>query len=792
MAGINEEFPMIKISVRNLVEFILRSGDIDNRVGALAKADAMQQGSRIHRKIQRKMGASYRPEVSLKIQIETDSYILQVEGRADGIIEEEEVIIDEIKGVYKNLDTLSEPVMVHKAQAMCYAYMYGEKQKLHRVGVQMTYCNLDTEEIKRFRESFSFQELENWFYEIIDQYTKWADFQFQWKKTMTRSIAGLEFPYDYREGQKKLAKDVYRTILRKKNLFIQAPTGTGKTLTTVFPAVKAVGEGLAERIFYLTAKTITATVARDTFALFCELGYRAKIILITAKEKMCPLEEMDCNPVHCPYAKGHFDRVNDAVFDLLLKEDFYTREVLLGQAEKFQVCPFEMCLDTASFCDDIICDYNYVFDPNVYLKRFFADGMPGEYIFLVDEAHNLVERGREMYSAAVYKDDFLSLRKILKKYDKKLEQALSQCNKHLLSYKRECDTYQVYEEDISALIFSLMRLGERMDLFLQRNLEFPEKKQVMDFYFSLRDFLSVYERVDERYVIYGEHGEDGRFCIRLFCVDPSYNLQECLDKSRATVFFSATLLPIGFYKEMLSAKGDNYAVYATTSFKKEQKLLLIGRDVSSRYTRRNEQEFKKIASYIRDIIAGKKGNYMVFFPSYQLLSQVYEEFVKIAPAHVTFIRQESGMGEGQREDFLKAFEEENEGSMAAFCVLGGIFGEGIDLKEERLIGAVIVGTGLPQIGHEREILKNYFQEKNGEGFDYAYRFAGMNKVLQAAGRVIRTAEDKGVIVLLDERFLEGSYLRLFPREWEDFKVCTLRDAGERVAEFWEEMEHGQV
>ena len=322
MAGINEEFPMIKISVRNLVEFILRSGDIDNRVGTLAKADAMQQGSRIHRKIQRKMGASYRPEVSLKIQIETDSYILQVEGRADGIIEEEEVIIDEIKGVYKNLDTLSEPVMVHKAQAMCYAYMYGEKQKLHRVGVQMTYCNLDTEEIKRFRESFSFQELDNSLYEIIDQYTKRADFQIHWKKTMTRSIAGLEFPYDYREGQKKLAKDVYRTILRKKNLFIQAPTGTGKTLTTVFPAVKAVGEGLAERIFYLTAKTITATVARDTFALFCELGYRAKIILITAKEKMCPLEEMDCNPVHCPYAKGHFDRVNDAVFDLLLKEDF--------------------------------------------------------------------------------------------------------------------------------------------------------------------------------------------------------------------------------------------------------------------------------------------------------------------------------------------------------------------------------------------------------------------------------------------------------------------------------------
>lgn len=786
MERINRELPIIKISVRNLVEFILRSGDIDNRVSTQAKADAMQQGSRIHRKIQRKMGASYRPEVSLKIRIETEKYILQVEGRADGIIEEEEVTIDEIKGVYRNLEMLLEPVMVHRAQAMCYAYIYAGERGIDKIGVQMTYCNLDTEEIKRFHEVFAFSELENWFYELIDAYTRWADFQFEWRKIMTDSIAGLEFPYPYREGQKKLAQDVYRTILRKKNLFIQAPTGTGKTLTTVFPAVKAVGEGIAERIFYLTAKTITATVARDTFALLCERGYRAKVILITAKEKICPLEEMDCNPVHCPYAKGHYDRVNDAVFDLISKKDFFTREVLLEQAEKYQVCPFEMCLDTASWSDDIICDYNYVFDPNVYLKRFFGEGVAGDYIFLVDEAHNLVERGREMYSASIYKDDFLSARKILKKYDKKLEQLLGQCNKILLSYKRECDTYRVYEEDISALVFSLMRLSERMDLFLQRNVDFPEKKEITDFYFSLRDFLSIYEGVDERYVIYGEHGEDGRFKMRLFCVDPSFHLQACLDKGRATIFFSATLLPIQFYKEMLSAKSDNYAVYATTSFRQEQKLLLIGRDVSSRYTRRTQPEFQRIACYIRDIVAGKKGNYMVFFPSYQLLDQVYQEFLSLAPSDLTLIRQESGMREGEREEFLSAFEEESDNSMAAFCVLGGIFGEGIDLKEERLIGAIIVGTGLPQIGNEREILKEYFEEKNGEGFDYAYRYAGMNKVLQAAGRVIRTTEDQGVIALLDERFLEGSYLRLFPREWEDYKVCGLRDVGTRIAEFWGE------
>ncbi len=781
------ELPLIKISVRNLVEFILRSGDIDNRISSGQRADAMQEGSRMHRKIQRRMGASYQPEVPLKIQIETDKYILQVEGRADGIITEETVTIDEIKGMYMNLDYLEEPILVHKAQAMCYAYIYATQQNLEKICVQMTYCNLDTEEIRRFKEEFTLLDLENWFYTIIEQYTKWADFQFEWKKTMTESIASLDFPYAYREGQKELAQDVYRTILRKKNLFIQAPTGTGKTLSTVFPAVKAVGKGLADKIFYLTAKTITGTVAKETFSLFAEKGYRAKVIQITAKEKMCLCEEMDCNPVHCSYAKGHYDRVNDAVYELLQNADFFTREVLLEQAEKHMVCPFEMCLDTATWSDNIICDYNYAFDPNVYLKRFFAEGQKGDYIFLVDEAHNLVERGREMYSADIYKEDFLAMRKLLKTKDSRLEKELTKCNKILLEYKRECDTYRVYKDDISALIFALMRLAERLDFFLQKNIDVPDKKEVTEFYLNLRNFLNIYERVDERYVIYTEHEEDSRFKMRLFCVDPSYNLQECLDKGRATVFFSATLLPIQYYKDMLSTKTDNYAVYAKTSFLEEQKLLLIGQDVSSRYTRRNVAEFQKMASYIIDVVSAKKGNYMVFFPSYKLMEQVYEEFLAIAPKDIQLLKQESGMREAEREEFLNVFAEKNTNSLVAFCVLGGIFGEGIDLKEEQLIGAIIVGTGLPQIGNEREILKNYYDEKTGEGFDYAYRYPGMNKVLQAAGRVIRTLEDRGVIALLDERFLENSYLRLFPREWSDYQICNKNTVKQAASDFWQQL-----
>lgn len=402
------EREQVRISVRNLVEFILRSGDLDNRKDKTPDKNAMQAGAKMHRKIQKRMGAEYHAEVPLRIILEEERYELVVEGRADGIIygEDDRITIDEIKGVYMDLAGLTEPIGVHRAQAMCYAYIYAVQHDCAQMGIQMTYCNLDTEEIKRFSEEITLEELEIWFLNLIAAYKKWADFSYDWKKIRQASIQDLEFPYPYRRGQKKLVSDVYRTIRRKKNLFIQAPTGVGKTISTIFPAVRAVGENLADKIFYLTAKTITGNVARETIQLLMEHGYQAKTVMITAKEKLCKCEEVDCNPESCPYAKGHFDRVNDAVYDLLLHENMYTREVLLEQAEKFMVCPFELCLDTASWVDNIICDYNYVFDPNVYLKRFFAEGLKGDYIFLVDEAHNLVERGREMYSATLYKEDF--------------------------------------------------------------------------------------------------------------------------------------------------------------------------------------------------------------------------------------------------------------------------------------------------------------------------------------------------------------------------------------------------
>ena len=778
----------LHISVRNLVEFIFREGDIDNRRGKLPNADAAMEGSRLHRKIQQSQGVGYQAEVPLKITVENDLYELTIDGRADGIFTNDDglVVIDEIKGIYKNLENLEQPIYVHQAQALVYAYIFALQNELEQIAVQMTYVNLDIENMKYFQQEFTFEELKEWFTKLVKAYQKWADFECEWKQKRQDSIQGLEFPFEYRKGQKQLVSDVYRTIHRKKNLFIQAPTGVGKTISTIFPAVKAVGEGLGDRIFYLTAKTITATVAKETFSLLREKGYVAKTIQLTAKEKLCPCEEMECNPVHCPYAKGHFDRVNDAVFELLQESDMFTREEILAQAEKHQVCPFEMSLDVATWVDNVICDYNYVFDPNVYLKRFFQEGIKGDYIFLIDEAHNLVERSREMYSASLCKEDFLAVKRIMKPISKKIERLLERCNKVLLEYKRECSTYTIHEHT-GNFTFSLMNLASALDEFLQSPMDFPGKKEVLDLYFDIRNFLRVEEELDEKYQIYSEIQEDGSFVFKLFCVDPSTKLQQCIDKGNSTIFFSATLLPIQYYKSLLSTDPDNYAIYAETTFTEDQRLLLFGNDVSTKYTRRNSQEFKRMAEYICKVIHCKKGNYMAFFPSYKLMQQVYEVFLEMDAGRAASICQESGMREEAREEFLKSFEVEYETSFVAFCVMGGIFSEGIDLTNDKLIGAIVVGTGLPQISNEREILKDYYDRMSGNGFDYAFRFPGINKVLQAAGRVIRTTEDYGVIVLLDDRFLQSDYQNLYPREWSKRQVCNVHNVENQVLDFWEKL-----
>ena len=776
----------VSISVRNLVEFILRSGDLDNRRAGFADKEAMLKGSRIHRGIQRQMGGLYQAEVSLARETEFEDLVIIVEGRADGIIDDgTDATIDEIKGIYKDLRFLEEPIEVHLSQAKCYAFIYGEQKQKEKMRVQMTYCHLETEEIKRFEREYSLYELRIWFEELVAAYYRWARWQLEWKNKRNKSMEHLEFPFPYREGQREVVSSVYRTILRNMQLFIQAPTGVGKTMSSIFPAVRSMGENISEKIFYLTAKTITRTVVWDAFQILQRQGLCCKVLILTAKEKMCVCEEVECRPDRCPRAKGHFDRVNEAVFALLTEEDSFDRDMLMKYSEKYQVCPYEMSLDVATWVDAVICDYNYVFDPVVYLRRFFSEGNKGKYVFLIDEAHNLVERGREMYSAVLYKDDFLKIKRLVKPYHKKLERALEKCNRQLLELKRECETY-VELDTLGGFSLALLNVMGEMENFLEELEDGDMRKEVLEFYFQVRSFLYIYDLLDENYVIYSQHEEDGRFRVKLYCVNPAVNLQNCLNKGISTIYFSATLLPVQFYRKLLSGRENDYAIYAHTPFSPDQKKVLLGRDVSSRYTRRGPEEYGRIAEYIAKTISARKGNYMVFFPSYRMLEDIYDIYLeKFAGQNEKILCQSPSMQENAREEFLAEFDCEQETTLLGFCVMGGIFAEGIDLTGEKLIGAIIVGTGLPQISYEREILKKYYDRKGENGFDYAYRFPGMNKVLQSAGRVIRTKEDKGVILLLDERFCSPDYRNLFPREWEDYKICNRQNIKEMLEEFWE-------
>ena len=776
--------PVTRISVRNLVEFILQSGDLDNRRGTIDK-DAMLKGSRLHRKLQKQMGGDYRAEVALRMNYSYEDLDIRLEGRADGIFTEDEVVwIDEIKGIYGNVEQMEEPVKVHKAQAMCYGYIYGVQEGLSKIGIQMTYANLETEVVKRFREVISIEELKEWYQKLLDEYHKWLSYQKKWKEERNHSLQSLEFPFFYREGQRKMVSSVYHAIGASRQIFIQAPTGVGKTMSTIFPAVRAVGEGKGETIFYLTAKTITRTVAQEAFEVLREKGMKYKVVTITAKEKLCFMDETKCDPVHCPYARGHFDRVNDAVYELWTTKSRYDRETIREQAEKWQVCPFEMCLDLSLWVDAVICDYNYVFDPTVHLKRFFGEGAGGDYVFLIDEAHNLAERGREMYSASICREDAVRVRKAMKERAPRLYRSLGKLDKQLKELQEECGNYLVLP-GTGSITMTILKVQGEFDAFLEAHKDVELEDEVRKFYFDIRNFLNIAELIDENYVVYAENGEDGLFRLKLFCVNPAVNLGGYLKKGRSAVFFSATLLPMNYYRKLLSNRQDDYGIYVESPFSQKNRCILNAGDVSSLYSRRGYEEYHKIAEYIARTVWQRQGNYMVFFPSYKMLEEVYAVYEEEFSVNwVKCICQNSSMKEQEREEFLQEFEQ-NQESLVAFCIMGGIFSEGIDLLGEKLIGAILVGTGLPQLGNEREILRSFYTENGENGFDYAYRYPGMNKVLQAAGRVIRTREDHGVILLLDERFRQREYSNLFPVEWNDRKTCTLSNVEAQLQKFWE-------
>lgn len=776
---------MHKISVRKLVEFILRKGDIDARRNS---NHTPQEGAKIHRQLQKAAGPDYQKEVFLKIETTVTEFTIQVEGRADGIFQQEgAVFIDEIKTSDRRFEDIpASEIDLFFYQGMVYGYLYGQEKGLESINIQLTYYQTGEKLITRQVRTYPLTELTVFFQQLLADYEKWLIFRQNWRKLRNTSLKEVSFPYGaYRQGQRELAVATYKTIKTQQKLFVEAPTGTGKTISTLFPAVKAMGEESGERIFYLTAKTITRQVAEGAVADLSQAGAELKSVTLTAKDKICFLDKRQCTPEHCPFAKGYYDRINECLWDLIQNENQLTREVIEHYGQKHQVCPFELSLDASLWCDVIIGDYNYLFDPIVHLRRFFEEENQ-ENLFLVDEVHNLVSRARGMYSAGLSKEKGLAVKRELGKEHVALHKALQKVNGEFLKIKKIAETddwtFHHQKEPADSLTNQLYALSEKINEWLGEFPEDPAQESVLDYYFDVLRFIQMSEFYDDHYETTIEITYRDMY-IKLCCLDPSHFLESSLNKGGSSILFSATLSPMEYYQQLLGGR-ESLRYQISSPFPKDNLLVLITNYIETTYQKR-AGSIDAIIESLYQMVLSKQGNYMVFFPSYKYLDEVASAF-REAHGEIQTIIQDTQMDEGEREAFLANFVLQPEKSLLAFCVLGGIFSEGIDLKGDRLIGVAIVGVGLPQINHEQEMLREYYDEQNNQGFEYAYQLPGMNKVLQAAGRVIRDLDDVGVVLLLDRRFTFPAYRSLLPQHWQHNQtVYQVEQLTNQLTNFWQ-------
>ncbi|MGD7052539.1 ATP-dependent DNA helicase [Sutcliffiella horikoshii] len=757
----------LSVSVRKLVEFVMMGGSIDSR---FTGSNVMQEGTRTHQRLQASRGENYEKEVYLSIEIQIDDFELHIEGRCDGVYRnEKQVIIEEIKTTARDLNSVTEEdYKTYWAQLKMYAYIYCLKNGLDHITVHMVYAKRENEDEKTFEKHYELRELTMFVEEIAKEYLSFQKQLWKLKQARMESISKLKFPYDsYRTGQRDLAKAVYKTIREEKRVFAKAATGIGKTIATIFPSVISLQEGKQEKIMYLTAKTITKMVAEDSFRLLIENGLEIKVVTITAKEKICFQEETICQKEFCPFADGYYDRLKEGIKDILDNERLMDRKIIELYAKKHQLCPFEFSLDLAMFADVVICDYNYFFDPKVRLQRW--GDFHKETILLIDEAHNLVDRSREMLSASLSKSVFLQVSREIKGLDRELYLKLKEVNDTLLKWKKELlkTNEFVLDDKPSLLIEVLEEAVEACEQWLLRNPSGMAHQEILEAYFAGQDFLRIAKVYNDLYktivTIY-----KSEVTVKLACMDSSAAIMDSTSKAVATVFFSATLHPLGYFQTVLGGEEHDYYISINTPFHQDQ-IKVYAKNISTKYQDR-QNSIQPIAEAIREVFHSEKGNFLVFFPSYEYLSLVFEAYEKFAVEDsIETLVQQPVMTETERELFLDRFNPDREGTLLAFAVLGGIFSEGIDLKGNRLNGVGIIGVGLPRLSLERNVMKEHFQKQGQNGFDFAYVYPGMNKVQQAGGRLIRSEQDTGFLLLVDDRYFYPKYRELLPPEWQNFK-----------------------
>lgn len=756
----------VKTSVRPLVEYVFRSGSLES---GMRFGNALQEGTRIHREVQDNYGENDRKEVFLKTQLSCagGQLLIQVEGRSDGVLlgEDGGYTIDEIKSTSETPEQIEGGHDVHWAQAKFYAYMLALEMQLEKVGVRLTYVHKPGGERSVRETSQTTEELTVFVQDVAERYAPFALLLKKREEKRNAAASALGFPFGhYREGQRLFAGAVFKTVREEKNLLARAPTGTGKTISTLFPAVKAIGEGLIGRIYYLTAKTTTRAGAEEALNLLEKSGAYLSSVTITAKDKVCFKEEEDCAGGQCRFAVGYYDRINGALQDLFEHETRITREVLEQYARKHTVCPFEFSLDAAYASDVVVCDYNYVFDPRIAFKRL-SDEQRSKSALLIDEAHNLVERGREMFSAELLKSAFLEIKRGYKGVHEGVRGAAERVNAYLILLRKQAgEEGRFVGNEPPEVMFKLLEpFVEQAEHALVTVHGSESEEELLEAYFAAQTFLRIGRLYGDQYVTYVET-DGSEVKMKMFCLDPSELLLQASKNYRSAVYFSATLAPLGFYREMLGAAEDDYTLSIPSPFSPDQ-LEVTVLPYSTRF-RDRERTRDALAAALAETVNKRPGNYLFFFPSYAYLQEIRQAFeTRIDRERVEIIGQDSGMSEGERTGFLDAFSTGREKTLVGFAVMGGVFSEGIDLAGDRLTGVAVIGVGLPQIGLERDIIRDYYNERGRSGFNYAYVYPGMNKVQQAGGRLIRTEEDRGVLILADDRFLQEPYRSLLPDEW---------------------------
>ncbi len=764
----------IELSVHQLVDFLLRKGDIDNRV---FNRSSQTEGSRLHSLYQSKQGDNYISEYQLQHTFVVDDVEIFLEGRADGIIKKsnKDYIIDEIKTTIIDLQEFREENLEwHLGQAKCYAYMFASILNLDYIGVRLTYIKQGKESEKFIDDYlFTFEELERDIYDYLNRYLEFYKVMFRLNERRNETIKELNFPFKkYRKGQKELIKYVYGTIKNKEKLFIEAPTGIGKTMSCLYPSIKYIVEDPDSKIFYLTAKATGKENAHKAIQILKENGLSLSDIIITSKEKICFCKDKSCNPDECPFAKGYYTKLKNIIKESIIRYDDFDYETIVHIANKYSVCPFELELDLSLFCDVIVCDYNYVFDPTAYMKRYF-DENSSHYQILVDEAHNLADRSKEMYSADLSLSELLKVKKAQSHIpNRKIKTALSRIKNVFDVYDANTEYGDNKIEDLNDELYVALNKFVTAYQDVSKNSHDDITKELTNFYIDVSRFLKISEFLSDRYLIYIKKIE-GDITIRLYCLDASRFLQSTMSKVNSTVLFSATLSPISYYVDILGGNKDSTPnTLLESPFPKENLKLLIAPKLSTRYKNR-EKTYKDISEHILSFISAKKGNYFIYLPSYEYLSNLLD--VITFPEDVDVYIQDRDMSEQDKEEFISHFKNKNDKSVVGLAIIGGAFGEGIDLVGDSLIGVVVVGIGLPKINFESNNIVEYYNKNEENGFAYAYTYPGMNKVMQAVGRLIRSESDRGAALLIDERYMWNEYRILFKKEWDNYEVVYNKD-----------------